>query len=759
MKALVLAEKPSVARDIARVLGCHKQINGAIEGDRYVVSWGLGHLVELADPEAYDPKYKEWRMEDLPMMPEPFRLEVIRQTGKQYQAVRTQLHRKDVGQVVIATDAGREGELVARLILKKAGNDKPVKRLWISSVTDKAIRQGFASLRDGKEYENLYAAAMCRAEADWLVGINATRALTCRYNAQLSCGRVQTPTLAMIGEREERIRKFVPKTYYGIRARAEGITLVWRDKKGNSQSFDREKIEEILHNIRGKEARIISVKRTPKKEAPPLLYDLTALQREASTRFGYSAKETLNIMQRLYENHKVLTYPRTDSRYLSADILPTIPERLKACAVGPYRVLAGRLSMQALPKNPSFVNDKKVSDHHAIIPTEQFVDLTHMTVDERRIYDLVIRRFLAALCPASEYEETAASAQAGGETFFAKGNVRKTLGWRQAYEKSGADSHGYSPDTYDPEVSDADGLAFDDQGVGRQEEGSVSRDISAWKEGDVLRGLEFSMTQGKTAPPAPFNEASLLAAMEDPRAYMETQEGKNAKEMARTLGETGGLGTVATRADIIEKLFSSFLAEKRGKDIFLTSKGRQLLGLVPGDLKKPELTAQWEMKLARIARGELSRDAFMREIRVYAADLTGQIKAGEGSFRHDNLTNTKCPACGKRMLLVKGKNSQMLVCQDRSCGHRETISRTTNARCPVCHKRMELRGKGDGQIFVCACGYKEKLTAFENRRKKEGAGVSKRDVARYMERQRKEAAEPMNNAFARALAGIRLDEN
>ena len=381
-----------------------------------------------------------------------------------------------------------------------------------------------------------------------------------------------------------------------------------------------------------------------------------------------------------------------------------------------------------------------------------------MTVDERRIYDLVIRRFLAALCPASEYEETAASAQAGGETFFARGNVRKTLGWRQAYERSGADSHGYSPDTYDPEVSDADGLAFDDRDVGRQEEGSVSRDISAWKEGDVLRGLEFSMTQGKTAPPAPFNEASLLAAMEDPRAYMETQEGKNAKEMARTLGETGGLGTVATRADIIEKLFSSFLAEKRGKDIFLTSKGRQLLGLVPGDLKKPELTAQWEMKLARIARGELSRDAFMREIRVYAADLTGQIKAGEGSFRHDNLTNTKCPACGKRMLLVKGKNSQMLVCQDRSCGHRETISRTTNARCPVCHKRMELRGKGDGQIFVCACGYKEKLTAFENRRKKEGAGVSKRDVARYMERQRKEAVEPVNNAFAQALAGIRVDE-
>ena len=288
------------------------------------------------------------------------------------------------------------------------------------------------------------------------------------------------------------------------------------------------------------------------------------------------------------------------------------------------------------------------------------------------------------------------------------------------------------------------------------EEGRIPKDISRLKEGDILKGLAFSLTQGKTAPPAHFNEASLLAAMEDPRAYMEVREGAKAKEMAKTLGETGGLGTVATRADI-EKLFSSFLVEKRGKDIFLTSKGKQLLGLVPADLKKPELTADWEMKLSRIARGELSREMFMREIRGYAGELTDQIKDGEGTFRHDNLTNTKCPVCGKRMLLVKGKNSQMLVCQDRACGHRETISRTTNARCPVCHKRMELRGKGDGQIFVCACGHKERLAAFEARRKKEGAGVSKRDVARYMEKQRKEAAEPVNNAFAQALAGIRLD--
>ncbi len=359
MKALVIAEKPSVARDIARVLKCSKQGSGWIEGERYIVTWGLGHLVTLADPEDYDKKYREWKMEHLPMMPEHFRLEVIKQTSKQFQAVKAQLHRKDVHQVIIATDAGREGELVARLILKKAGSDKPVKRLWISSVTDKAIREGFEKLKDGKEYEPLYDAAMCRAEADWLVGINATRALTCKYNAQLSCGRVQTPTLAMIARREEQIRDFVPKPFYKIQAKVQGITLAWQDKKSKSfATFDKDRAQEILGQVKGKDGQVIQVKRSPEKTAAPLLYDLTELQREANRRFDYSAKETLNIMQRLYENHKVLTYPRTDSRYLTSDIVPTLKERLRACSVGPYRVLGGRLVNRPLPKSLAFVDDK-----------------------------------------------------------------------------------------------------------------------------------------------------------------------------------------------------------------------------------------------------------------------------------------------------------------------------------------------------------------------------------------------------------------
>ncbi len=729
MKSLVIAEKPSVARDIARVLKCNKNINGAIEGERYIVTWGLGHLVTLADPEDYDKKYKEWKMEDLPMVPDVFKLEVIGQTAKQYHAVKAQIHRQDVGEIIIATDAGREGELVARLILKKAGSNKPIKRLWISSVTDKAIREGFAHLKDGREYDSLYDAAMCRAEADWLVGINATRALTCKYNAQLSCGRVQTPTLAMIAKREADIRSFVPKPYYGLQARKGGLVFTWQNRaSGGYSTFDRQMAQDLLTRLKGENGVVDEVRRTPKKTSAPLLYDLTELQRDANKRFNYSAKETLNIMQRLYENHKVLTYPRTDSRYLTSDILPTLKERLKACAVGPYRTLAGRLTMQALPAKPFFVDNSKVSDHHAIIPTEQFVQLDHMTIDERRIYDLVVRRFLAVMYPPFEYEQTSLVIKVGGESFVARGKIVKDQGWKAAYEN----------------LQDED--EEDEKEVREQQ-------LPDLKKGDVIGDLGISVTEGRTKPPAPFNEATLLSAMENPVAYMESRD----KELARTLGETGGLGTVATRADIIEKLFSSFLLEKRGKDIYLTSKAKQLLELVPGDLKKPELTADWETKLSKIAKGSLKRGAFMKDIRIYSQELIGQIKAGQGNFRHDNLTNTKCPVCGKRMLAVKGKNSEMLVCQDRECGHRETVSRTSNARCPVCHKKLELRGKGDAQIFVCKCGYKEKLTAFQARRKKEGAGVSKKDVAKYLNQQKKEAEEPVNNAFAQALAGIRLD--
>ena len=728
MKSLVLAEKPSVARDIARVLKCGKKLNGALEGDKYVVTWALGHLVTLADPEEYDKKYKEWKMEDLPMMPKKMELVVIRQTAKQYQAVKTQLFRKDVSEIIIATDAGREGELVARWILEKARCTKTVKRLWISSVTDKAIREGFAHLRNGKEYEPLYDAAVSRAEADWLVGINATRALTCKYNAQLSCGRVQTPTLAMIAAREEEIRQFKPQEYYGLNLLAGGIRFSWQDgKSGSRRSFSKERIEDLKAKTGNGSLEITEIEKSGKKTYAPGLYDLTELQRDANKKFGFSAKETLNIMQRLYEHHKVLTYPRTDSRYIGSDIVPTIKERLKACAVGPYRKIAGPLSMKPVKAAKSFVDDKKVSDHHAIIPTEQFVQLDHMTNEERKIYDLVVRRFCSVLYPPFEYEQTTIKGQAAGEIFTAKGKIVKSQGWKEAYD-----------------------------GEWTEEEDEEFQTLKELVKGQHLKIDRADITLGKTQPPAHFNEATLLSAMENPVKYMQTKDAKAAK----TLGETGGLGTVATRADIIEKLFNTFLMEKRGSDIFITSKGKQLLELVPEDLKKPELTADWEMRLSRIARGQLKKNFFLKDIREYTQALIGEIKSGEGTFRHDNLTNTKCPVCGKRMLAVNGKNSKMLVCQDRACGHRETISRLTNARCPNCHRKMELYLKGKEDTFICAtCGYKEKLSSFQARREKEGAGISKRDVQRYLNKQKKEAQEPINNAFAQALAKINLKED
>lgn len=732
MKSLVIAEKPSVARDIARVLGANQKNGGILEGKNYVVTWALGHLVTLADPEEYDRKYEKWEMATLPMLPKEMKLVVIRQTGRQFSVVKTQLFRKDIGEIIIATDAGREGELVARWILEKAGCHKPIKRLWISSVTDKAIKEGFANLKDGHDYDNLYRAAVARAEADWLVGMNGTRALTCKYNAQLSCGRVQTPTLAMIAKREEEIRKFVPKEYYGISLETQDVKWTWRDEKTKSfRTFSRERAEQIKGRLENDALEITSVEKKAKKTMAPGLYDLTTLQREANLKYGFSAKETLNIMQRLYENHKVLTYPRTDSRYIGKDIVPTIKERLKACGIGPYRKLAGALMNKPVQVNGSFVDDKRVSDHHAIIPTEQFVQLDHMTNEERKIYDMVVRRFLAVLYPASQYEQVTMEAKAAGETFAASGKVIKSMGWKEVYE-GGAD------DDLEDEADDEKKLK--------------DQRLPEMKTGTRLKILKTSLNTGKTKPPARFTEATLLAAMENLVKFMETRD----KEAVKTLGETGGLGTVATRADIIEKLFHSFMMEKKGNEIHITSKAKQLLELVPEDLKKPELTADWEMKLSQIAKGRIRQGDFLHQIRDYTCEIVDEIKTGEGTFRHDNLTNKVCPQCGKKLLAVNGKNSKMLVCQDRECGYRETISRTTNARCPKCHKRMEMYVKGKEETFVCQCGYKEKLSAFQARRQKEGAGVGKRDVQNYLRRQQKEANEPVNNAFAQALSGIKL---
>lgn len=723
-KTVVLAEKPSVARDIARVLKCGKKGNGYLEGDQYIVTWALGHLVTLADPEAYDDKYKAWKLEDLPMLPSHLKLVVIKQTGKQFQTVKSQLNRKDVKDVVIATDAGREGELVARWILEKVQVKKPLKRLWISSVTDKAIQEGFRKLRDGKEYENLYASAVARAEADWFVGINATRALTCKHNAQLSCGRVQTPTLAIIAKREEEIKSFQPKSFYGVTAVGKNIKFVWQDAKTKDvRTFSKETSDAVLKAVRNQKAKITEVQKAHKKTYAPQLYDLTELQRDANRIFGYSAKETLSIMQKLYEHHKVVTYPRTDSRYLSTDMVDTLKDRIAACNVKPYARMASKLLQKPIKASKSFVDNSKVSDHHAIIPTEESVLLSSLSDKERKIYDLVVKRFLAVLSPAFEFEQVTIRASIGNESFMAKGKTILSQGWKEVY-----DNH------------------FEDE-----ERDDVSDQVlPAIEQGEEIAILNVMQTKGETKPPELFSEGTLLSAMENPAKYMANES----KDLIQTIGKTGGLGTVATRADIIEKLFNSFLIEKKGKHIHITSKGKQLLELVPEDLKSPALTAEWEQKLEAIAKGKLRKEIFLTEIRSYAKTAVHEVKNSEQKFKHDNVTTTRCPECGKPMLEVNGKKGRMLVCQDRECGHRKTLAKLTNARCPNCHKKMELRGQGEGQIFACSCGHREKMSVFQERRNKSKQGnVSKRDVAKYLKQQ---DDEPINTALADALAKLKL---
>lgn len=717
-KTLVLTEKPSVAKDIARVLGCKRSGNGCIVGDKYIVTWALGHLVTLADPEAYDDKYKNWRMEDLPMLPGRMKLVVIGQTSKQFKAVSSLLSSAEVSDIVIATDAGREGELVARWIIQKANCRKPMRRLWISSQTDKAIKEGFASLKPSSQYDNLYRSAQCRAEADWLVGLNVTRALTCKHNAQLSAGRVQTPTLAMIVRREEDILRFRPKDYFTVKADFGEYTALYKDGKGQARFADAAAAKEVADSVRGKRGVLSEVKKVYRFKAPPAAYDLTELQRDANKKYGYSAKQTLSLMQSLYETHKLLTYPRTDSRYITKDVAATLPERLRAIAIGPYKDAASAVLHSKPLQTKYIVNDAKVTDHHAIIPTEQYVDLNKLSREERHIYDLVVRRFIAVLSAPFEYDEVQVKITVGKYNFYTKGQSIKSAGWRALYDSSLADDD----DDSEPDLA--------------------AQRLPALSQGAAAAVKEVRVCAGKTSPPARYTEATLLTAMENPASQVEDGRLRDALKTA------GGLGTPATRADIIEKLFNSFYIERRGREIFPTSKGRQLIGIVPPDLKSAELTAKWEQQLSLIAEGKANDRKFIEEMRGYASSLVQAVKSSTAEYKHDNMTREPCPQCGKYLLEVNGKKGKMLVCQDRDCGYRKSISVITNARCPECHKKLEMRGEGDKKAFFCVCGYREKLSDFEKR--KESSGAGKRDVAKYMQQQAKQ--KPAGNALADQLA-------
>ena len=642
MKSLVLAEKPSVGKELARVLQCTKKHKTYFEGSKYLVTWALGHLVTLADPEVYDKKLQQWKMEDLPMLPEQMKLKVIRKTSHQFRAVSHLMKRDDIGELIIATDAGREGELVARWIMKLSGWKKPVRRLWISSQTDEAIREGFKKLQPGKAYNNLFNSAVCRAEADWLIGLNVTRALTCKYNISLNAGRVQTPTLSMIVDRENEIKNFTPVDYWTIQVDFGDYLGVWRNKHGNGRFFDYEKASALAKRIDGHPGKIqdVSIKNT--SEPPPLAYDLTELQRDANRIYGFSAKKTLSVLQKLYERYKLVTYPRTDSRYITSDMVDTLPQRLKSVAVSPYADLVKPLLKTKLSPGKRFVNNSKVSDHHAIIPTEEAPNLSALSHDERTIYDLIVKRFIAVLYPPCRYDRMSIVTEVNGEQFYSQGKVEKEKGWKAVTLNVGND------------VVDEDILP--------------EQPLQHQQKGEQKQVKNCKIIQSKTAPPARYTEATLLTAMESPGKFIEDEE-------LRESIKAGGLGTPATRAEIIEKLLSNYYIERNGKSLTPTSKAFELISLVPPELKSPELTAQWELRLSHIAKGAEPRKKFMMDIRQNAIELVKNIKENTATFTSENLGQKKCPMCGQFMLLVNTKKGKKFVCSDRRCGYEESENR------------------------------------------------------------------------------------
>jgi len=725
-KTLVLAEKPSVGRELARVLGCTQRNEGYITGKQYIVTWSLGHLVTLADPDHYGEQYKKWSMDTLPMLPDKMSLVVIKDTEKQFKIVKKLLLDPETDDVVIATDAGREGELVARWIIQKARCHKPMKRLWISSQVDKSIKEGFENLKLASEYDDLYKSAQCRAEADWIVGLNVTRALTCKHNAQLSAGRVQTPTLSMIVNREEEIKNFTPQEYFSVNVDFNSFKASWKDKAtGKNRIMDKVRADELVKSVSDKDGIVSQIEKTSKKENPPLLYDLTELQRDANIKYGYTAKQTLSMMQRLYEVHKLLTYPRTDSRYIGNDVVPSLKDRLQTIGVGENSKFVFEILKRGITVTKRFVDDSKVSDHHAIIPTEQPLNLSALTFDEKRIYDLVVKRFLAVMMEPFEYDRISVTISIGDENFYASGRVIKNDGWKKVYKND-------------------DQTEVEDSG---DENDQIIPEI---KEGQTLKPLKVNMNKGKTKPPARYTEATLLSAMEHPGKFIEDDE------LRSVVDNSGGIGTPATRADIIEKLFSTGYAERRGKEIFPLNKGIQLISLVPEELKSPELTAKWEQRLTSISKGEEKSSKFMSEMKDFTRKLVSNVVISSAQYAHDNVTRVRCPLCDKYMLEVSGKKGKLLVCQDRECGYKQNLSQSSNARCPQCHKRLEVVGEADKRLYVCKCGFKEKFDKYNAELKERKNFTGRKDINTYMKKQTE--AEPFESAFALAWAKVQKEK-
>ena len=626
---LVVAEKPSVGRDIARVLRCTKKGDGYLSGDSYTVTWAFGHLVTLVEPDELEERYKKWRMEDLPILPERIPTKVIAKTRSQFSVIKKLMLAPEVERVICATDAGREGELIFGLIYEKAGCKKPVDRLWISSMTDAAIREGFDTLKPRSAYDGLYQSALCRSQADWLVGMNASRAFTLAYNALLSVGRVQTPTLAILVRRLKEIRDFKPEEYYTLTADFGDYKGTWfdpsvKEEKLNTRIKDKQTADEKAKVVRKKPAVVERVTREEKRELPPQLFDLTGLQREANRILGFTADKTLKVAQSLYEGKKAITYPRTDSRFLPKDMVGRVYKAMDSLAE-PYSSLTRFIERKEgkLPFSRRVYDDAKVSDHHAIIPTPQTTDPAKLTPDERALFDLIVRRFVAAFCPAHVYEAMRVITLCEGERFKTLGRTALVDGWKQVYQQ---------PDKEEQEAT-----------------------LPALAEGDARTVAGASVKKDSTKPPPPHTDASLLLSME--------QAGREIEDEAlREQMKGAGLGTPATRAAIIERLIQVRYAQRRGKAIFATDKGEKLIEAVPDEIASPEMTGRWEQALTQIAEGQRDTARFMEGIRRLSAFLTAyarderkdlvfekEVRGRGGKVRAavKVLEGAACPLCGQ----------------------------------------------------------------------------------------------------------------
>lgn len=655
MKQLILAEKPSVAKDLSKVLGCNQKNKNYYEGPKVIVTWALGHLLGLKMPEDLNKEWASWQMETLPMVPKTIGIKPLPKTGHQLKAIKQLAHRKDVSEVVIATDAGREGELVARWILEWVRCDKPVKRLWISSQTPKAIKEGFSKLQPAKQYDNLYHSAIARAKADWLVGLNVTRALTVKYQDNLSAGRVQTPTLALVRAQEKQIEGFRPQTYYVINLEV-GDSKAKRQQSNPYQLKDRSEAEALVQKMSQQNGRVASIEEKIKTEAAPLPYDLTEIQREANQRYDFSAKKTLSLVQSLYETHKIVTYPRTDSKYLTSDMKATMKERLQAVAdfapeVKSYLKNGGQVQQQAV------FNDKKVTDHHALLPTEQRARYEKLSNDEQRIYQMIVERFLMLFAKPHKKQQQKVTVKFGNEVFVFTHNTVIEAGWKKSKEEATT--------------------------VSWQEQMSVKPTFSIQKE--------------LTTPPKPLNEGTLLGKM-----------------------EKHSLGTPATRAEIIEKLIKSELMERTPSGLQVSPKGKQLLVLVNPSLVTPELTEKWEKELELIAKGKYSEQKFLAQIEKHTKQLVKEIKQSESKYQDFSLTQKRCPECGEPLREKSTRDGKIYVCSSQTCKYRRRKDpKVSNHRCPQCHRKMEIIEGKNGAFFRCKFdGITEKMADKKERNKK-----------------------------------------